>query len=582
MRILPLLLLAFVVGCGGGGGGGGPTIRGTAASGAPLPGATIEVKDATGELVTGTTAPDGTYSVPVGGMTGPFLIECDDGAGTVLFSIRPDPGIANVTPYTDLVISSYYAVHDITLDDAFFDAFQGPGLQGGDPVPTALDIQAIASLVEGVCALWLQQEGVDPDEFDLITTPFSANGTGYDGVLDNTTVTGSDITITDGSTTTNATIDAQTDGSITIDATTTSGKGTTTTTTSTFIPTSSTGQSDLAGAIAAVNAFAAELQSQGSGIVAADITPYLDPSFLDDGRDATIWAAEAATFSRNVTLSDFDLVRVVSVDDVNHIVDAEFSITESAGGQSSTDTERFVLRKVGNAFLFYGNQRVADVEVQLEARTDSLPSGTTNVTSINVDVSAPTGTVNDTITVTGGPFSATPVPKSPGTRTDVLEPTPTTTLDFVQDAFFANSGDVTLPASGTLFQFLLTPTGGSQVQYDVVGNAATEEHIAVTSPTGHALANANLGGTLTVQWTLPTTYAVQRVQLSGHVRDAMGNQLQIEGLAPILAKTATSGQIQLPTQWTDGGGTHTVVEASINVGVNGTNGERSMVIYVFQ
>src|SRR5512139_3579800 len=130
-----LFSLMICLGACGGGGGGGGVVYGTAAAGAPLPDATVTLKDATGMAVTDTTSPDGTYSVPVGGMTPPFLIECDDGAGTVLFSIRPEgAGIANITPYTDLVISSFYEVHDIVLDDTFFDAYQGSGLQGTTPV----------------------------------------------------------------------------------------------------------------------------------------------------------------------------------------------------------------------------------------------------------------------------------------------------------------------------------------------------------------------------------------------------------------------------------------------------------------
>ncbi|MCI0636771.1 MAG: hypothetical protein L0206_23070, partial [Actinobacteria bacterium] len=361
-----------------------------------------------------------------------------------------------------------------------------------------------------------------------------------------------------------------------------SGAMTTTSTDSTVIPTSAQGQTDLAGAVAAVEALFAAVAAQGTGITSADILPFVDNSYLDNGNDRTIFAAEVATFAREVSLTNTGLIRVFSVDDVNHVVDAEFGVTASAGGQTATERVRLVLRRPAATWLVYGNQLVAEAGVQMEARTDSFPGSTTNVTSINVDISALTGTVEDSVTITGGPVSTTPVPKAPGTRTTILEPTPTSTLEVIEDAFFANSGDITLPAAGTVFQVTLTPSGGSPITYDVVGNGVTDEHISITSPTLHALANANLGGTLTVQWTLPTTYAVARVELGGHVSDAMGNQLQIESVQPVLATTATSGQLQFPASWTDGGGTHTVVEASINVGINGTNGERSIVIYIFQ
>jgi hypothetical protein len=266
---------------------------------------------------------------------------------------------------------------------------------------------------------------------------------------------------------------------------------------------------------------------------------------------------------------------------VDHIVVLEYALTATAGGQTETELVVLVFQKVGSAYLIIGNQQVADVSLEMEARTEMLPGSTTQQTSINVDVSAPVGTVEDSVTVSGGPFSSTSCQKSQGTRTEVLEPTPTTTLNYVTEAFFANSGDIKLPAAGTIFQVSLTPTGGSEVTYDVTGNAGTNEFISITSPTGHALSDANLGGTLTVVWTLPTTYAVRRIEFSGYVKDASGNQLSIEAVEALIGATATTGHIQFPTSWTDGGGTHTVVEASISVRTDGTNGERSAANYLF-
>jgi hypothetical protein len=578
LRLLPLLL-SCVVGCGGGG-GGDPTIHGIAAAGSPIADATIVVMGVTGDPVTTTTAPDGSFSAPVGGMTGPFLVECDDGAGTVLFSVRPDAGPVNVTPYTDLIISSYYGVHDIALDDAFFDAYPGV-LQGTTtPIPTEEEIDAIESVVGSAVALWLQKEGL-PATFDLIETPFDADGTGFDAILDMTTFDGNEITITDGETTTTSTVDVSTLGTITVETTTDSKAGSSTSSSSTTIPTSTEGQTDLEGASAAAEAFIAALEAPGGNVTSAHALPFLDNSFLDGGRDRTIFAAEAATFARPVTITSATLTRVISIDDVDHIVALEYALTASAGGQTATELVELIFQKVGSAYLIIGNQRVADPSIEMEARTDSLPSGTTNQTSINVDVSAPTGTVEDSITVSGGPFSSTPLTKSQGTRTEVLEPTPSTTLNYVTDSFFSNSGDIKLPAAGTVFQVTLTPTGGSPVTYDVPGNGVTNEFIAVTSPTGHALANANLNGTLTVVWTLPTTYAVRRVELSGHVKDASGNQIGVEPDEALLGTTATTGHLQFPSSWTDGGGSHTVVEATFNVTIEGTNGERSIVIYSF-
>lgn len=580
--VLALLASLLLAGCGGGGGNGSVEVRGTAAAGAPIAAAVVTLRDANGVEVTDTTAPDGTYSVTAPALTPPFLVECDDGAGTVLFSIGSGPGVVNVTPFTDLVISSYYEVHDVTLDGTFFRTYGGPGLQGAVLAPTSGEVDAIASVVGGMVSLWLQQEGVDPTTFDLIETPFDADGSGFDAVLDLTTVDGNDVTVTDGTTTTTSTITADLSGMITVETTTTSGGSTTTSLSSTTISTSAAGQTDLEGATAALDDFFDMVRTRGSSIVSAHVLPFLDNGFLDGGTDRTFFAAEVATSLRDVTVGDVNILRVVSIDDVNHIVDLEFSIEESAGGQSQTEAVRMAFKRVGSAYLLFGNQRVADIEVQMEARTFQGASGTTEETQVAVQLSAPVGTVNDSVTVDGGPFSGAAVPKDPNPRSETLHPTPTTDLEFVEDTFFVNSGNVTLPASGTLFQVHLTPTGGSQVTYEADGGNATNEFISITSPTGHAFADANVGGTLTVQWTLPTTFAVTEIDLDGIVFDGQGNSFDFDSVEPILGPTATSGRLQFPATWNDSGGTHTVTGASIDLTVEGLNGERTVVSYTFE
>lgn len=63
------------------------TITGTAATGAPLVGATVTVQDINGKTNSGTTAANGTFSIPVTGGTPPFMLVAVPKSGTNLYSV---------------------------------------------------------------------------------------------------------------------------------------------------------------------------------------------------------------------------------------------------------------------------------------------------------------------------------------------------------------------------------------------------------------------------------------------------------------------------------------------------------------
>ena len=65
------------------------TISGTAATGDPLVGATVTVKDSNGKTAAGVTAADGTFSIAVTGMTPPFMLAAVPISGLNLYSDLP-------------------------------------------------------------------------------------------------------------------------------------------------------------------------------------------------------------------------------------------------------------------------------------------------------------------------------------------------------------------------------------------------------------------------------------------------------------------------------------------------------------
>jgi chitodextrinase len=181
-----------LVGCGHGGkddsssskqtpNSAGISLSGTAATGAPIASATITLKDKNGALKTALTGTDGKYSFDITGMTAPFLLKVPLGQAS-LYSVATSSGTANVHPFTDLIIRTWYEREGSDVDTAF-------GNTGGFPSPpTAADVSTIELVMRDILSTWLQQEGVDASSFNLITSSFDTNESGFDEVLEYTEV----------------------------------------------------------------------------------------------------------------------------------------------------------------------------------------------------------------------------------------------------------------------------------------------------------------------------------------------------------------------------------------------------------
>lgn len=180
-----ILLISLSAGCGGGGGGGGgatsapSNVTGVAAKGAPLANATVTIKDSAGISRTGITTVTGGYNIDVTGLTPPLLIKVVSADGlTTLYSVGTAAGVINTHPLTDMIIRTWYQVQSTTVDVAFANV-------AANPPPTAPALGVIKQVVKNLVANFLGLMGVDPANFDLISTPFSADATGFDGFLDN-------------------------------------------------------------------------------------------------------------------------------------------------------------------------------------------------------------------------------------------------------------------------------------------------------------------------------------------------------------------------------------------------------------
>ena len=186
MRVLKFLAIAAaaatLTGCLGGGGGGtaaAPELRGTAAIGAPLAGATVTLRGANGvEIETRANLQGEFVFSDISRLTAPAMLQAEGnagGAGHTLFSVAstfPTAGgsaVANVTPLTHAVLSRALGAEP-TLQDT-------PNATQLNDLNLALT-RLSAALADVFVALGL------PANTNPLSTPFAANQTGLDKLLD--------------------------------------------------------------------------------------------------------------------------------------------------------------------------------------------------------------------------------------------------------------------------------------------------------------------------------------------------------------------------------------------------------------
>jgi hypothetical protein len=149
------------------------TITGVAATGAPIAGGKVNAVNAAGQTATATTAADGSYSISVAAGS-PYALNITDSAGKVWYSYAPDAGVANITPLSTLALSKANANKPLS---ALFEAW------GTAPLSSDTVLNA-AKLLNANFQSQLAAKGVDSTQFNVFDTPFSANRTGFDAVLD--------------------------------------------------------------------------------------------------------------------------------------------------------------------------------------------------------------------------------------------------------------------------------------------------------------------------------------------------------------------------------------------------------------
>ena len=553
------------------------SVTGTAATGAPMPSALVTLKDSRGTARTATTDATGHFSIDTTALATPFILRVQPANGPALYSVSAEAsagGVINITPLTDLIVRSWYGARHIAVDAAFADPVV-------NSLPSPSSVEVVNKLFSSMMQQWLVQAGLDVATFNLISSPFNADSTGLDGVLDKLDVDtdASTLTVTSGSTVQKSTVSyGATPPRVTIQTDVSSLEGSSSTVVSTVVPVAAAEQSVVDGVNAALAALANTANSASGNLSSADLRPYFSDDFWDGGLS---WSYVADSMVKDLIgrKVSFDVRSIDAIDTGSGRLTATIDRVLSSGSVSRIEKVQYAFKKVGDTWLLYGDRRAGLIELHSEMRTHqgAVTSGSgpaINARVLNLPQGAPpsydyvhSGTISG-----GGLWSDRALVRA--------DP---------EDAFFtlvASSGPLSAPiAAGTPFTFdLKVYVDGAlvPVSYELRTKAFTSEAISITNLTGTTIADAHAGQPLTVQWTLPRSYAIENVRLKALVTGTPQGatyHFACETAGPLLAATATSGSLTIPAKGCDNQPTTAV---DVYVVVEGVSGERSVAVYSYR
>ena len=422
--------------------------------------------------------------------------------------------------------------------------------------------------------VWINRAGLDSATFNPISTPFIANGTGFDGVLHNSTInlsTGK-LNLSDGSTTQTSTI-TYTIGAalIAINSITSGSKGTSVSLLSTAVPVNPALQAAVAGMTDTMDNFAATVNSRQGALASADMLPLLANDAVNDGWSRSDYAGILAGGFRppgtaTVTLA-FTLLRIKSLDIGSGRGEAIFSRSLTLNGLQGRPAEQdMFFENAGGAWLLEGDHQIGGVSLSSGAVFGENP---VQEMIFSASADAPQGTVSSVSVSGGGIWNNAALGKNIGVPLGAFTTGPV--LFPVDDFLIPTPVTLSSPLpAGAPFTFSFVPATGPPVSYVLPSPAATTETIAITAPATRSLSGIALGQPLQVNWTQPTTFAVASAAVSVVVSNSSGpgGNLCPADVGVANPGTTTSASVTIPSACLG-----TVAALTISVNLAGPNGE---------
>jgi hypothetical protein len=271
------------------------------------------------------------------------------------------------------------------------------------------------------------------------------------------------------------------------------------------------------------------VNSKGLALKGGDLADFFDPLYLDSGRNAAVEADDMASGLAGMVVTNPEVTRVFAFRDLpQDEIEVRFAL-DISGFDVHEHLELpddpvvgMVFRAQGDgSYRLLGNQQLASTQVEsaIGAIYDSvtpLNPDPAQKLELRVWSSAPGGTIAGIDVV--GLFPPDPA-------TDKLVHLVKTPL-WEEDSFQLDPPDVSwFPAVGTPYQFTVTPYSGSAATYARSAPSFSTEPAALSSydgvswpafvsdPDYHHLAFLHPGSPFEVKWNTPATFAVSSIEV---------------------------------------------------------------------
>jgi len=513
------------------------------------------IADSVGNIRTLTMLSPGVFKADTTGLQDPLLIKADNLFGVSLTG----KGFANVDGVTDLAVNQIYQVQNT---NAF--------VQFGSLTPiqiTPLQLRVESSLINNMYGLTYADFKIKPT-LDLFTTKFKLGKPGYGALLNQSTFSGFGTPIEDVTTTlSNSTLA----GTFTADhgihwswanwtQTASSPPAVSGSFDYTVIPT-------LPGAALAYNSANSFLQTsylktlnhEGKLLDSINLLPLYAPNYLNDGKDSFTESEFGATDLRQVKLSKFSLGQLrdytENFPDSSHVrigVDVLYNELKSGVSFSKRRIDYFFCLNDGGACLFGGNQQLGGTEAGLKWQSSSFSSSppTSNLT-MKGSFFAPQGSFSSVNLSDDDLSYFNNAPMTLKSKTIVLKPFHNgATVSYFKDDFRLSAAVVTPFVYDNFLTFEGTLPGPPfTVSYDKFALGTTNETVNWLKPFldgDHQLSSFKLGKPITVNYGLPVTYAMTRIELDGTACNST-TSVDVHSVQSVIKPIAKSASIIVPT-----------------------------------
>ncbi|HEY6643552.1 CotH kinase family protein [Povalibacter sp.] len=545
-------------------------ITGVIATNVPLPNATVTLSDSKGRQVTGNSDSMGYYSLRTSTLSPPYLVSVQwPDTSRILYGISTDPtvgGTIDVTPFTDVIVRSLLGACGTTPEVAM----SSPR----DRCHSASGLKVISNAFGQATQFWLKRQGLTKVEFSLIDASLEETGRLLALIQHSP---GADLTLASEGLVQEVSLETSAiDSTLVIHSKISGAGGATRSSYRTFVPVIAEAQQAIESVFAVVNQLTQVVREKRGDLAADDVASVLPETFLHDGLNREQFAALKATTYRGADLG-CRVTGIGSIDWVDGRLETLVICQVIRDEGTVAETLQYTFTRSAHGWVLSGNDRPARLAISAEVVYPQGAESGAVVYRVRASAAATESTV-DGVSIADGAGDVYTMQKS-GSRFTTLEPEPEKYAVLTRDLFRADVvRGLESPSEEIAYDFEVQTRDGMTSTHRLITSSITTETVSITNMAGTTPAEARLGRSLHVGWTLPTTFGVASIRIEGEVFSGSGENVEQCSVRPVpLAATASNGAVTFPDSC-DG---RTVNRVVLRVVIIGDEGQHTTAAYSF-